>query len=149
MAAQAWQIYNSFKVWMADATFDMDADTFKLALFSSASNAATLTTNQVLADLTNQLSTANGYTSGGISLSSLSWAASGSGAKLAFANPAITPSGGSLTFRFAVIYKVGTANTRVNPLVAVSLLDTTPADIVVNSGVTFTFDVSAGIFTIS
>lgn len=146
MAAQAWQIYNSFKLWMADGTFDLDADSFKLALFSSASNCATLTTNQVLADLTSQLSTANGYTSGGVALSGLSWVASGSGAKLSFSNPTVTASGGSLVFRYAAIYKSGTANTHANPLVAVSLLDTTPADITVSNGVTFTFDVSAGIF---
>ena len=59
--------YQTFRKWLGDGTFDLDANTFKVTLHTStySPNAAT---NTVYADLTNELSTANGYTNGGATL---------------------------------------------------------------------------------
>jgi hypothetical protein len=149
-AAGKWKRYNKFGLWVADGTFDLDADTFKIALYTSASNANTLT-NSVLADLTNEVANANGYTTGGLTLGTLSWTeAAGVGTFDFTVDPVWTANGGSITARFAAIYKSGTANAHVNPLVAVSLLDTTPADVTATDTNTFTVQLNAsGVFTLS
>jgi hypothetical protein len=38
MAAGAWQFVNSGRTYFLDAVFDVDSDTFKMALFTSSSN---------------------------------------------------------------------------------------------------------------
>jgi hypothetical protein len=127
----------------------MDADTFKVTLHSSSytPNAATQT---VYADLTNELSTANGYTNGGATLGSVTFSQSGATVTFDAADTAWTASGGSIVARYAVIRKSGTANARVDPLVAYILLDTTPADVTTTTGNALTLVWNAsGIFTIT
>jgi hypothetical protein len=148
MPAGAFQTYESFVEYVEDGTIDLGTHTFNIALFSSTSNAGTLT-HSVLADLTDQLSTANGYTSGGVALASVT--ANRVGRVLTFdaADATWTASGGSIVARFAVIYRTGTVNTVTDALVAVCLLDDTPADVTATDGSTLTvaFSVS-GILTI-
>ena len=57
--------YQSFREYMSDGTIDLDTDSFKVTLHTSTytPNAGTHT---VYADLTNELSTASGYTNGGV-----------------------------------------------------------------------------------
>jgi hypothetical protein len=149
MAASAWTTYNSFSMWMADGTFDLDADSFGLALFTSASNAATLT-NTVLANITSQVAQANGYTTGGATLANVTWTNSSGVAKFTSDPVVFTATGGNITARFAAIYKNGTANGRVNPLVGYCLLDDTPADVTLTAGNTLTIVMHAnGAFTVS
>lgn len=110
-------LYQSFNAWKADGTFDMNSDTFKVSLHTStyAPNAATHT---VYADLTNELSTANGYTSGGGTMAGVTWVHSGAVATFDANDQSWTASGGSIgPARYAVIRKSGTANGRVDPLV--------------------------------
>lgn len=149
MAADPWKFYDSFHLYVADGTFDLDTDAFKLALYQSASNAATLSST-VLANLTNEVANGNGYTTGGITLSGVAFTLTGAVAKFTFTAPVWTASGGSIVTRFAVLYKSGTANARVNPLVAYTLLDNTPADVTVTATNTLTITPSgSGVFTIS
>ena len=104
----------------------------------------------VLADLTNQLSTANGYTSGGQALASVTWTQSTTVAIFAAANTVWTASGGSITARYAILRAVGTFNSQVDPLIAYILLDTTPADVTATDGNTFTLQWHAnGIFRVT
>ncbi len=146
-----WKVYNLAKKYIGDGTFDLD-DTanWKLALFTSASNANTLGgTNDVYADLTNEVANGNGYTTGGVVLTGIEWNESAGTVTFLASNASFTASGAGLTFRFAVIYKDATVNTIVRPLLCVCLLDTAPADIVVAAGNTLTIRLDTGIFTVS
>lgn len=146
MAASAWAKYNSFPLYMGQKKIDFSADTFKIALFTSSSNAND-PTKLVYGDLTNELSTANGYTAGGATLTSVSWTQSTVTVTFSCAAAAWTASGGSITARYAVIYD-STPTTPLKPLICWTLLDTTPADAVATNGTTFTVNIHAsGILT--
>lgn len=103
MPAGKWKLYNSAKEYIGDGTIDLDTHTFKCALFTSSSNANTLT-NSTLSQLTNQVANANGYTTGGNTLTSVTWTQTGGTATFDAADTTWTASGGSITSRFAVIY---------------------------------------------
>lgn len=142
-----------FNSWHRDVARAVDLSTpatLKLTLHTSTftPNAAT---QAVYADLSNELATANGYTNGGLSLSSVSWNLSGAVATLSAGNAVWTASGGSIpAFRYGVLRLSGTFNTLVDPLIAYILGDTTPADIpATSSGQTLTAAWSgSGIFTL-
>lgn len=139
MAAGKWKMYRSAKEFIGDGTIDLDTHTFKCALFLSTSNCNTLTHDE-LADLTNQHANANGYTTGGVTLTSVTWNSSGGTTTFDFDNPSWTASGGNITARFAVIYDDTASG---DPLVAVCLLDTTPADVTATDGNPFTISIHA------
>lgn len=145
-----WKFYEQAKKHLADGTLDLDTNTFKMSLHTSASNANTLTTSSAFADLTNELTTANGYTAGGITLTGVTWT-NAAGTMTWTANAVTwTASGTGLVARFAVIRASGTLNGIVDPIMCVSLLDTTPADVSTSSGNTFTITMNAsGTFTLS
>ena len=151
-AAGKWKLYEDAKKYLADGTFDLDdTSNWKMALFLSTSNADTLGgTNDVYGDLTNEHSNANGYTTGGVALTGITWVEA-SGTVTFDCNDAVwTASGGSITARFAVIYKDATVNSVVKPLLCVCLLDTAPADVTATTGNTLTVAINAsGIFTLS
>jgi len=141
-------VYESFKEYLADGTIDLDTDTFKVTLHTSAytPNAGTHT---VYANLTNELSTANGYTNTGQTVAA-TWVRSGGTVTFDLADAVWTASGGSITARYAVVRKDGTANGIVSPLVAYILLDTTPADVTATATNTFTVQWNAsGVFSLA
>ena len=146
MAADAWVFYNKFHEYRGDGTIDLDDDTFKVILVASGYTPST-SGHSTYADITNELSTANGYTNGGQSLTSVTWTESGGTATFDAANPSWTASGGAITARYAVIYD-DTPSSPANPLVAYCLLDNSPADVTANDGAAFTINLHAnGIFT--
>lgn len=152
MAAGKWKLYDIAKKRIGDGTFDLDdTSNWKMALFLSTSDANTLTNvNGVFGDLTNEHANANGYTSGGIALTGVTWTESAGTVTFDCDNPVWTASGGSIVARFAVIYKDATVNTFVKPILCVCLLDTTPADVTVTTGNTLTITINAsGVFTLS
>ena len=149
MAANVWDFYNEFTEFIGDGTIDLDADTFKMALFLSTSNAATLSTSG-LAGLTNQHASANGYTTGGETMSSVTWVRSGGTTTFDSADVVWTATGGSIICRFAVIYDDTVSSPVADPLIAFSLLDNTPADVTATDTNTLTVQIStSGIFTLS
>jgi len=146
MAAGKFKIYNSAKEYIGDNTIDLDSHTFKIALFLSTSNANTLT-NSTLASLTNQVANGNGYTTGGATLSSVTWTRSGGTVTFNANNVEWIASGGAITARFVVIYDDTAAN---DELLAVCLLDTTPTDVTAADGFKLQINFSgSGIFNIS
>lgn len=152
MAAGKWKVYEYAKEYLADGTFDLDdTSNWKMALFLSTSNANTLSVGTgVFGDLTNQVAGSFGYTTGGVALTGVTWTQSGGTATFDCDNAQWTASGGSITARFAVIYKDATVNTIVKPILCVCLLDTTPADVTATTGNTFTITINAsGVFTLS
>jgi hypothetical protein len=146
MPAGKWKLYNSAKQNIGDGTTDLNSHSFKIALFTSASDANTLT-ETVYSGLTNEVAGANGYTTGGQTLAGVTWSQTGGVATFDATDVTWTASGGSITARFAVIYD-DTAATK--PLVCVCLLDTAPADVTATAGNTLTIQFNAsGIFTLS
>lgn len=140
--------YHSFYEYIADGTIDLDTHTFKVALVASTYTPSA-STHTVFADVTNELSTANGYTAGGATLGTVTWTQSGGTATFDAADTQWTASGGSITARYAVIYD-DTPTTPADPLVAYILLDTTPADVTATDGNNFTLTWNAsGILTLS
>lgn len=138
--------YNNWKAAVGEVV--PRTATFKVTLHSSTYTFAA--THNVYADLTNELSTANGYTNGGLALSSVSWTQTSGTLTFTAANSVWTASGGSIVARRAVIRAVGTFNSQVDPLVASVLMDTTPADVTTTTGNTLTLAWNAsGIFTLA
>lgn len=153
MAAGKWKLYDTAKLYLADGTFDMDNAGLGLtmALFLSTSNCNTLGgTNDVYGDLTNEHANGNGYTTGGIALTGETWLNSSGTITFDCDNVVWTASGGSIVARFAVIYCNATVNSIVKPLLCVSLLDTTPANVTATDTNTLTVQINAsGVFTLS
>lgn len=140
MAAGAWTFTNAGRKKLLDGTFDLDTDTFKMALFLSTSNIGSGSTTY--AGLTNEHSNANGYTTGGKTLTpsltgttTVTWDVD---------DQVWTASGGSITARFAVIYESG------GDVVCYCLLDSAPADVTATTGNTLTVAIHAsGVFTLA
>jgi len=141
MAADAWKVYNKFKEYASDGTMDLDGDVIKVQLHSSSYTPAL--THAVRADLDNELSTANGYTAAGDTPGSVTWTESSGTVTLDSADPAWTASGGSITARYGVAYDDTPADP-LDPLIAYTLLDNTPADVTVTDGNTLTIELAAG-----
>ena len=143
MAADAWVLHDKAKEYMGDATIDLDADTFKFALFLSTSNVATTSIDGIAA-ATNEV-TGNGYAQ--ITATSVTWTESGGTVTFDAADPVWTASGGSIVARFAVIYDDTVTTPVADPIIAHCLLDNTPADVTATDGNTLTIALSAnGIF---
>lgn len=152
MAAGKMKIYDLAKKYLADGTHDLDdATNWKVALFLSTSNANTLSVGTaVYGDLTNEHANANGYTTGGVAVASETWTNAAGVITFDCADAIWTASGGSITARFAVLYRNATVNTIVKPLLCVTLLDVTPADVTATTGNTLTVQFNAsGLFTLS
>jgi len=152
VAAGKFKLYDFAKKYIGDGTHDLDVTTnMQIALFLSTSNCNTLSVGTgIYGDLTNEHANANGYTTGGVALTGETWTRSGGTTTYDANDPVWTASGGSITARFAVIYANATLNGIVKPLLAVCLLDTTPADVTATTGNTFTITFNAsGIIALS
>jgi len=140
MAAGNWTFTNATRTNLSNGIY-LDADSYKIALFLSTSNIGAASTTY--AGLTNEHANANGYTTGG---NSVTLSRSGTTTVTVDAtDPAVwTASGGSIVARFAVLYEVG------GNVLAYCLLDSTPADVTVTTGNTLTITINAsGVFTIA
>jgi hypothetical protein len=147
MAADPWIAYGTFRKYLGDGTINLDSHTFKCALFLSTSNAATVT-NTVYGDLTNEVASGFGYTTGGEALTS-TWTQAGSVVTFDSASLLWTATGGPITCRYAVIYD-DTQTSPSKPLVAFCLLNNTPADVTVTDGNTLTISPNiSGLFDLS
>lgn len=116
--------FNCFVEDMAEKVHNLGADTLKYAY----TNSAPVATNTVLANIT-QISAANGYSSGGVTITTTSSAQTSGTYKLVLADSVLTASGGSVgPFRYKVLYNSTAAG---GPLIgwydygsAVTLADT-------------------------
>ena len=124
MAVGAWTFYDRFKEFMADGSVDLDTTPFRITLHTSASNAAT-TSLSTYASLTSEVTEANGYSSSGKNLSSITWTlASTATARWDSADPFWSASGGNIAnIKFAVIWASG-ATAGARKLVCRSTLST-------------------------
>ena len=141
MAAGAWTFTNGGRTKLLDGTFDIDTDSYKMALFLSTPNLGA--TSTTYAGVTNEHANANGYTTGGIAVA-LTLAGTTTVTVDVTTDPVWTASGGSIVARFAVIYEVS------GNVLCYCLLDSTPADVTVTTGNTLTVQINAsGVFTLA
>jgi len=142
MAAGTWLFTNTGRTSLLNGTFDLDTDTFYMALFLSTSNLAAASTTY--AALTNEHANANGYTTGGKTMGTLDLSGTTTVTVDDAADQVWTATGGSIVARFAVIYESG------GNVLCYCLLDSTPADVTVTTGNTLTIALNAsGIFTLA
>ena len=66
MAAGAWTFTNGGRTSLIDGTFDINSDSWKMALFLSTSDIGAASTT--FAGVSNEHAAANGYTAGGIAI---------------------------------------------------------------------------------
>jgi hypothetical protein len=111
MAASAWALYNDAKRYIGNGTIQLGVNNFKMALFRTSSNAATVTLS-TYASLTNEISATGGYTTGGKALPPATgqWTTGASAGQMKFTYTTVgltyTASGAPLTnVRYAVIYQ--------------------------------------------
>lgn len=148
----SFTLYNNTAKRALDQTHLLDpSNTFKVTLHTSSYTPSA--SHSVYADLSNELSSGNGYTNGGLALSSVAVSVvTTNDAKFTAATATWTASGGSIpAWRYAVIRAVGTLNGLVDPLIGYILGDTTPADIPSTANgdpLTLTWD-SSGIITVT
>jgi hypothetical protein len=141
MAAGTWTFPNGARTNLLNGTFDLDTDSFKMALFLSTSNIGAATTTY--AGVTNEHANANGYTTGGIAIT-LTLAGTTTVTVDISTDPVWTASGGSITARFAGIYEVS------GNVLCYALLDNAPADVTATAGNTLTVAAHAsGVFTLA
>ena len=140
MAAGSWTFTNAGRTSLLNGDFDIDTDTFKMALFLSTSNIGAASTTY--AGLTNEHANGSGYTTGGKTLTmSLTGTTT---VTVDCDDQTWTASGGPITARFAVIYE------SAGNVLCYCLLDSTPADVTATTGNTLTVAINAsGIFTLA
>lgn len=141
MPAGAWVFPNSARTDLLNGTFDLDSDSWKMALFLSTSNIGAASTTY--AGVTNEHANANGYTTGGIAIT-LTLAGTTTVTVDIQTDPVWTASGGAITARYAVIYEVA------GRVLCYCLLDSAPADVSATDGNTLTCAAHAnGVFTLA
>lgn len=141
-------IFHSAKEYIGDGTIDLDrttADSFKIALYTDSSlPSATLSTKALLDASYTEVANGNGYTTGGVSLTSITWIQSGGTVTFDAANVQWTSA--TFTARYAVIYADYVTTPVIDPLIC--LLDFGSNQTVSNGTFTYQFN-SAGIFTLT
>lgn len=148
MTAEAWVVHNQFKGQLGTDAVDLDGDTFKGILCTSASNIAAASTPNYDIGMTGEVADGSGYTTGGVTLTGVAWEESGGTVTFDCADMVWTASGGDIVARFAGIYDSTPAIGK--PIVAHSLLDDTPANVTATDGNTFTIGINAaGVFTLA
>ena len=148
-AAGAWTFYNEAKKYLMSGDIDLNSSTFRMGLYTSASNAATATLSRH-DQVTNEIGDGNGYSSSGKALAAVTWTAGASASEMRFDATANlwTATGGSIAnVRYAVIFIEG-ASAGARKLLCYSALST--AQFTVTTGNTLTITPSAnGIFELN
>ena len=140
-AATAWAMTNTGRTSLENGTFDIDTDSWKMALFLSTSDIGAAETTY--AGVTNEHAAANGYSTGGIAVT-LTLAGTTTVTTDIATDPVWTAAGGSIVARFAVLYEVA------GNVLVYCTLDSTPADVTATDGNTLTVAAHAsGVYTLA
>ena len=151
MAVGAYTFYNTFRKKLGAKLLALNSDVFKVALFTSASNAATLTLS-TLGSVTNEIAATGGYVAKGRNMVNPGWTVGASAKQWKFKGsaPIFTANGGPLTnVKFAVIVddSVG-ASAGLRPLVCFSQLST--GQFTISTGNTISIvNPATGVFTLA
>jgi hypothetical protein len=142
MAAGAWLFTNNGRTHLLDALTDVDSDSFKMALFTSASDLAA--TEDTYAGVTGEVGVTNtGYSTGGIAVA-LTKSGTTTVTVVMTTAPVWTAGTANLTAKFAAIYEVG------GNILCYCLLDSGGADVTATNGNTLTVGSNGGtVFTLA
>lgn len=142
MAAGTWTFTNGARTKLIDGTFDIDTDSWKMALFLSTSNLTTSSTT--FAGVTNEVGTTNtGYTAGGTAVT-LTLSGTTTVTVAISTAPVWTAGSANLTAKWAAIYEVG------GNVLCFATLDSGGADVTATSGNTLTVGSNGGtVFTLA
>ena len=132
--AGAWHWYGNGLLNVVKGNIDLDTDTFKLMLTTSAYT-PDIDAHDFRNDVTNEV-TGTGYTAGGVTLSgvSVTYDAASNQVRISWTDPALT--GATITARTAVIYKSRGGASSADELLAYC----TEASDISSSAGTFTVD---------
>lgn len=147
MAAGAFIFYSEAKKYLLTAGINMSGQ-FRIALYTSASNAATATLS-IVSEVTNEVTEANGYSGSGKALVE-TFATGASASEFRFDATAViwTATGGNITnVKFAVVWASG-ASAGARKLLCYSQLSTSQFTITTGNTLTITPSAS-GIFEIN
>lgn len=152
MAMGTFTLFDTATLWEADGTgLLVAANSFKGILTTSAQT-LTSSVGTVYADLTAELTTAGGYTAGGVVLTGVSISISGATTTFLFTgpSPSWTSSSSIPAWRWFVVYVNATLNGHVKPLVGFALGDGTNIDVPATSSPnTITITAPTSLFTIT
>lgn len=131
-----------------DDDVDWASDTIKVSLHSSSYTPSQ--SHEFFSSVTNELSTANGYTAGGATLGTKSVVVTGTATQYRAAATTWTAgSGETLTARYAIVRK-DSGSAATSPLLCYVLLDNTPADVsATNADFTITWHATDGVFKVT
>lgn len=148
-AAGAWTFYNEAKKYLMSGDIDLNSATFRMGLYTSASNFATATLSRH-DQATNEIADGNGYSTSGKALTGVTWTAGASASEMRFDCTAViwTATGGNIAnIKAAVIFIEG-ASAGARKLLCYSQLST--AQFTLTTGNTLTITPSAnGIFELN
>lgn len=132
--ATTFTAFNNLSNLLGNSLLDLDSGTFKLALVLDTYT-FDATDTQWSEISTKEASSGSGYTTGGETLTSLSYAQV-SGLQFKWDAADVTWTALTKTFRFGVLYKSGTFGAYTDPVIGCILFDDTPANVQV-TGVDF------------
>lgn len=116
MAVTAF-VYGAFIDHLAQKRIDLDTDTVKVALTTSAYTPAQ-DTHDYFNDITNELAATGGYTAGGATLGSVTWAYTAGTNTWKFDAADTTWAAATFTARYAIIYVETAGAASTDPLIA-------------------------------
>jgi hypothetical protein len=132
MAMGTFTLFDTVTLWEADGTDILKAaNTFNMVLVT-VTQTITSAAQSLYGDLTNELTTGNGYTLGGVTLTGVTITRSVGTTTFNFTGPSpswTASSSGIPAWRWAIIYVNATINGHAKPLVGFVLGDATPADV--------------------
>ena len=142
MAAGAWTATNGGRTSLINGTFDIDSDTYKMALFTSSSNLGASSTTY--AGVTGEVGTTNtGYSTGGIGVT-LQLSGTTTVTVAMQTAPVWTAGSATLVAKFAGIYEVS------GNILVYCTLDSGGADVTTTNGNTLTVGSDGGtVFTLA
>lgn len=143
MAVTAF-VYGAFIDHLAQKRVDLDTDTFKISLHTSAYT-PNQDTNDYFDDAIGQVANGNGYTTGGITLTGVTWTYTAATNTWKFDATDVSWPASTITARYAVIYCETAGAASTDPLVCYIDFG---ADVSTTAGTfSIVFD-AAGIFTV-
>jgi hypothetical protein len=149
MTAGPWTMTNAFRTHLVDGDLGnlSASNAIRVALFTSSSNLGASSTTY--SAITNEVSNANGYTTGGVTNITLTAAGTTSVTLTPTTNVVWTASGSGIAAYFAAAYLYAGGTTANQFILAYCLLDNTPATVTVSSGNTLTISDSNPILTVA
>ena len=146
MAASAWIIFDNAKHALGNDEINLSADTFRLALYSTAAS-ANITGDITIQSSIGSESSGGGYPAGGTTLASNTWVESGGSVKFDATDPIFTASSSVLS---AVRYAAIVTSVAATSGLCLCFAALSTANFNVSTGNTLTVQfASDGIFTLT